>query len=178
MEIELQDCIDLNLEFSDLICGFDLVCAEGRPNSIGFYADLLLAFTNTCRELHIIIPFMFHAGETLLDMGGSSDPDNSYLYDTLLLNAKRIGHGYALLKHPVLVERYKQHNIALELYLISNELLHLCGNAREHPFLGLLAAGLHCTLNADNPSLFCSSLSHEFYQVMVGDTRMSVHEWE
>jgi adenosine deaminase CECR1 len=33
-------------------------------------------------------------------------------------------------------------------------LLHLCGNAREHTFSELLAAGLHCSLNADNPSLF------------------------
>ncbi|KAK5131074.1 hypothetical protein LTR08_001360 [Meristemomyces frigidus] len=184
MQTELQDCIKLKLQFPDLICGFDLVGAEDRPNNVGFYAELLVAFTNTCRELGISIPFMFHAGETLLDTGGSAHPDNSNLYDALLLNAKRIGHGYALFKHPMLVERYKQHNIALELCPISNELLHLCGNAREHPFPGLLAAGLHCTLNADNPSLFraitldSSSLSHEFYQVMVGDTRMSVHGWK
>jgi adenosine deaminase CECR1 len=97
---------------------------------------------------------MFHAGETLLDTGGSKNPENSNLYDSLLLNAKRIGHGYSLLKHPKLVEEYRKNNICLELCPISNELLHLCGNAREHPYPSLLAAGLHCTLNADNPSLF------------------------
>ncbi|KAK5122871.1 hypothetical protein LTR08_006822 [Meristemomyces frigidus] len=171
MKIELQDCIDLKLQFPDLICGFDLVGAEDRPNSVGFYANLF----------HTL---MFYAGETLLDTGGSSDPDNSNLYDALLLKAKRIGHGYALLKHPMLIEIYKQNNIALELCPISNELLHLCGNIREHPFPGLLAAGLHCTLNADNSSVFggptldSSSLSYEFYRVMVGDTRMSVHGWK
>jgi adenosine deaminase CECR1 len=97
---------------------------------------------------------MFHAGETLIDAGGSDDPKNSNLYDSLLLHAKRIGHGYALLKHPLLLQRYREKKICLELCPISNELLHLCGNAREHPFPQLLAAGLHCTLNADNPSLF------------------------
>ncbi|QIW95949.1 hypothetical protein AMS68_001467 [Peltaster fructicola] len=177
MELELQDCIKLKLQYPDLICGFDLVGAEDRPNHINFFADLLLAFTKTCNELNIKIPFMFHAGETLLDTGGSHNPDNSNLYDSLLLNAKRIGHGYALLKHPLLIEKYKAANIALELCPISNELLHLCGNAREHPFPALLAAGLHCSLNADNPSLFSSTLSHEFYQVMVGDTRMTIHGW-
>ncbi|GAB7365754.1 hypothetical protein MBLNU230_g7089t1 [Neophaeotheca triangularis] len=183
MQAELQDCLKLKLEFPDLICGFDLVGAEDRPNSISFYADLLVAFAKTCDELSIKIPFMFHAGETLLDTGGSDDPDKSNLYDSLLLNAKRIGHGYALLKHPLLVERYKERGICLELCPISNELLHLCGNVREHPFPELLAAGLHCTLNSDNPSLFrsnatdSSSLSHEFYQVMVGDTRMTLHGW-
>jgi adenosine deaminase CECR1 len=154
MESELDDCIQLKLRFPDLICGFDLVGAEDRPNSVGFYADLLLAFQETCSELKISIPFMFHAGETLIDTGGSSKPENSNLYDSLLLHAKRIGHGYALLKHPLLVEKYKEAGICLELCPISNELLHLCGNAREHPYPQLLAAGLHCTLNADNPSLF------------------------
>lgn len=154
METELADCIKLKLQHPDLICGFDLVGAEDRPNNVGFYADLLLAFTDACGRLGIHIPFMFHAGETLLDRGGSDNPDNSNLYDALLLNAVRIGHGYSLTKHPMLIERYKQQNIALELCPISNELLNLCGNAREHPYPALLAAGLHCTLNADNPALF------------------------
>lgn len=154
MKAELDDCLKLKLQFPHLICGFDLVGAEDRPNCIKFYADLLVAFTKTCDSLGIKIPFMFHAGETLLDTGGSHDPDNSNLYDSLLLNAKRVGHGYALLKHPVLTERFKKQNICLELCPISNELLRLCGNAREHPYPQLLAAGLHCTLNADNPSLF------------------------
>lgn len=178
MEVELKDCIKLKRQFPKLVCGFDLVGAEDRPHNIWFYADLLNAFQKDCERLGINVPFMFHAGETLLDTGGSNNPDNSNLYDALLLHAKRIGHGYSLLKHPMLVERYKQQNIALELCPISNELLHLCGNVREHPFPQLLAAGLHCTLNADNPSLYSSSLSYEFYQVMVGDTRMTIHGWK
>ena len=154
MQTELEDCIKLKLQFPDLICGFDLVGAEDRPNSIRKYGDLLLAFTETCKALNITIPFMFHAGETLLDTGGSDDPKMSNLYAALALNSKRIGHGYALLKHPLLVKEYREKHICLELCPISNELLHLCGNTREHPFPQLLAAGLHCTLNADNPSLF------------------------
>ena len=154
MQTELADCIKLKLQFPDLVCGFDLVGAEDRPNHIGFYADLLVGFQDTCDELGISIPFMFHAGESLLDCGGSSSPDNSNLYDSLLLKCKRIGHGYSLLKHPMLVEKYKKQGICLELCPVSNELLHLCGNIRQHPFPSLLATGLHCTLNADNPSLF------------------------
>ena len=154
MQSELEDCLKLKTEFPDLICGFDLVGAEDRPNSIGFYGDVLVAFQETCKKENLSIPFMFHAGETLLDTGGSNDPKNSNLYDSLLLSAKRIGHGYALLKHPLLLQRYREQKICLELCPISNELLKLCGNAREHPYPELLAAGLPCTLNADNPSLF------------------------
>lgn len=154
MQSELADCIRLKLQFPDLICGFDLVGAEDRMKPISFYADVFVGFTNACRELGISIPFMFHAGETLLDTGGSHDPDNSNLYDALLLNAKRIGHGYSILKHPLLVEKYRDKKICLELCPISNEMLHLCGNVRQHNFPELLAAGLECTLNADNPSLY------------------------
>lgn len=165
MKSELEDCIKLKLAYPDLICGFDLVGAEDRPNHIGHYADLLIAFTKTCERLQIKIPFMFHAGETLLDTGGFTileseeeagfhNPDNSNLYDSLLLNAKRVGHGYALLKHPELVEKYREAKICLELCPISNELLGVCGNVRQHIFPELLAAGLECTLNADNPALY------------------------
>lgn len=108
----------------------------------------------TCADMNIEIPFMFHAGETLLDLGGSKNPDNSNLYDAVILNAKRIGHGCSLLKHPVLMEEFRKKNICIELCPTSNELLHLCRNVKEHPYPEMLAAGLECTINSDNPSLF------------------------
>ena len=146
--------------FADLTewIGFDLVGAEDRPNHIGFYKEELIAFRKTCRDKGIEIPFLFHAGETLLDTGGSSDPRNSNLYDAVILESKRIGHGFALMKHPHLIEKFKKtetsKGICIELCPISNELLHLCRNIKEHPFPGLLAAGIPCTVNSDNPSLF------------------------
>lgn len=154
MQREINDCIKLKLEFPDLICGFDLVGAEDRRNHIGFYRDELLAMQAECSRLNIEIPFMFHAGETLLDMGGSKDPSNSNLYDAVILKAKRIGHGFSLLKHPNLVAEFKRLDICIELCPTSNELLHLCRNIKEHPFPEILAAGIPCTINSDNPSLF------------------------
>ncbi|KAF4308371.1 Adenosine/AMP deaminase [Botryosphaeria dothidea] len=177
MQSELEDCIRLKIQFPDLICGFDLVGAEDRPNPIGFYRDELLSFVQTCKKLGIHIPFMFHAGETLLDTGGTKDPENSNLYESVLLNAKRVGHGFALTKHPKLIERFKKLDICIELCPISNELLHLCRNVKEHPYPEMLAAGIPCTVNADNPALFRADMNHEFYQVMVGTPTMSVHGW-
>lgn len=134
--------------------GFDLVGAEDRPNSIRYYRDELLAFKETCKSLQISIPFMFHAGETLLDTGGSKDLENSNLYEAFLLNAKRVGHGFALTKHPLLASKFKEQRICVELCPTSNEMLHLCRNIKEHPFPQLLNAGIPCTLNTDNPALF------------------------
>ncbi|KAF2398678.1 cat eye syndrome critical region protein 1 [Trichodelitschia bisporula] len=177
MQREIVDCIKLKLEYDDLICGFDLVGAEDRANHIGFYQEELVAMQQTCHDLGISIPFMFHAGESLLDTGGSKNPENSNLYDSVLFEAKRIGHGFSLLKHPVLVEEFKKKNICVELCPTSNELLHLCRNVKEHPYPEILAAGIPCTINSDNPSLFTNSVSHEFYQVMVGSMSMSLYGW-
>jgi adenosine deaminase CECR1 len=197
MKTEIADCIKLKREFPNLICGFDLVGAEDRPNHIGYYADLLIDMQETCRRDNLDIPFMFHAGETLLDTGGGSDPANSNLYDAVLLNAKRIGHGFSLLKHPTLVKAFKERKpkpICIELCPTSNELLHLCRNIKEHPYPEILAAGIPCTVNSDNPSLFrydirhlnairhdltsgSNNVSYEFYQIMVGSPTMNIHGW-
>jgi adenosine deaminase CECR1 len=219
MQEELKQCIELKEQFPDLICGkrymavytqlsanlntgFDLVGAEDRPNHIGHYKEELVAFKDTCKAKGFNIPFLFHAGETLLDTGGSSDPRNSNLYDAVVLGAERIGHGFSLMKHPqMVVDKFKRtkdsKGICVELCPISNELLHLCRNIKEHPFPEFLAAGVPCTINSDNPSLFrfvsssCStsciglsltqnsnSMSHEFYQVMVGAPTMTLYSWK
>lgn len=138
--------------------------AEDRAYHIGHYQKQFAAFKKTCKMLGLEIPFMFHAGETLLDTGGSHDPANSNLYDAVALGAKRIGHGFALLKHPKLLEEFKKDDkkpgICIELCPISNELLHLCRNIKEHPYPELLAAGIPCTVNSDNPSLFRYVVHH------------------
>ena len=143
-----------------------MVGAEDRPNHIGFYYKELVAFQQTCRALDLEIPFLFHAGETLLDTGGSTDPANSNLYDAVALESKRIGHGFSLMKHPHLIEKFRRRKvvqdgkpvtkpgICIELCPISNELLHLCRNIKEHPYPELLAAKIPCCVNSDNPSLF------------------------
>lgn len=154
MQTEIKDCIRLKLQFPDLLCGFDLVGAEDRANNIGYYRDELLAMVDACNKLVIEIPFLFHAGETLLDTGGSKDVGKSNLFDAVLFNAKRIGHGYSLLKHPVIVKEFKERPICIELCPTSNELLHLCRNVKEHPYPEILAMGIQCTINSDNPSLF------------------------
>ena len=137
-----------------------MVGAEDRPNSIGFYEKELLAFVRTCEELEVDIPFLFHAGESLLDTGGSKDSENSNLYDALLLKSKRIGHGVSLLRHPELMREFKEQDICIELCPVSNEILHLCRNVKEHPFPQLLAAGIPCTLNSDNPVLMRYVITH------------------
>lgn len=49
------------------------------------------------------------------------------------MNTKRIGHGYSLYRHPVLWEAFKEKDIAIEISPISNQVLHLVQDLRNHP---------------------------------------------
>lgn len=49
------------------------------------------------------------------------------------MNTKRIGHGYSLYKHPVLWQAFKEKDIAIEISPISNQVLHLVQDLRNHP---------------------------------------------
>lgn len=48
-------------------------------------------------------------------------PVDMNLFDAILLNTSRIGHGFAITKHPVVMEIIKQKNIAIEVCPISNQ---------------------------------------------------------
>ncbi|PVH90354.1 hypothetical protein DM02DRAFT_578069, partial [Periconia macrospinosa] len=69
LQRELHDCMELKKQFPHLICGFDLVGAEDRPNHIRYYFEELVSFQRECEAQRLNIPFLFHAGETLLDTG-------------------------------------------------------------------------------------------------------------
>ncbi|KKY29700.1 putative adenosine deaminase [Diaporthe ampelina] len=98
----MDTCIEVKQQFPDLICE-------------------LLEMRAKIKKLGLDLPFIFHAGETL-DHGGDTD---SNLFDAILLGTKRIGHGFSLVKHPLLMQLCKERNIAIETCPISNEVLGL-----------------------------------------------------
>ncbi|EER41130.1 CECR1 family adenosine deaminase [Histoplasma capsulatum var. duboisii H88] len=150
---------------------FDMVGCEGRGNQIRDYLPLLLQFRATCTNLGLDIPFIFHAGETLESQG----PTDNNLYDAILLDSKRIGHGFAIPQHPLLMQMCRERGIALEICPISNEILHLCPSMKNHVLPILLANAVPCTINSDNPAYFNSSLSHDFYQIILHIDSITLH---
>ncbi|KAF8725337.1 adenosine, partial [Rhizoctonia solani] len=108
--------------------------------------------------------FIGARGETL-DDGGEVD---SNLYDAFLLGAKRIGHGFSLAKHPLLMQKYRENGIAVEICPISNELLRLTRSANTHILPILLNNGVPVALSSDDPAVFQNpGLSFDFYQAIV-----------
>ncbi|KAG6000418.1 hypothetical protein E4U21_005478 [Claviceps maximensis] len=170
----LNECLCFKQEWPQWIAGYDLAGEESKGRPLKDFIRELLEFRKNCAEANVDIPFLFHCGETL-DMGTHADGN---LIDALLLGAKRIGHGFALTKHPYLMQQMKSKGVCLELCPISNEILGLTPRIAGHSMYPLLANNVHCTINSDNGALFRSTLSHDFYQVMVGSAHMNLFGWK
>ncbi|KAG8670018.1 hypothetical protein FPOAC2_09360 [Fusarium poae] len=174
IEAALAECLAFKKVWPEWIAGFDLVGEEAKGRPIKDFIPELLKFQDNCVGEGVEIPFLFHCGETL-DMGTDTDGN---LVDALLLKSKRIGHGFALAKHPYVMQHMKERGICLELCPISNEILGLTPRVSGHAMYQLLANNVHCTVSSDNGTLFRSSLSHDFYQVMVGKADMGLFGWK
>lgn len=149
---------ELKREMPEYFAGFDLVGQEdlGRP-----LIDFIPEFAAAANE----IDFYFHAGET--NWSGTSTDDN--LVDAILLGTKRIGHGYALLKHPGLLQIVQQRDIPVEVNVVSNAVLSLVHDVRNHPLATYLALDIPVVLSSDDPSAFrVDPLSHDFYLAFMG----------
>jgi adenosine deaminase len=99
------------------------------------------------------LAFVAHAGEL---RGPSS------IREVVELGARRIGHGIQCLQDPALVSMLVERQIALEVCLSSNQAVGCTPNLAAHPLPRLLASGLVVVLGTDDPSLFKTTLSHEY----------------
>jgi adenosine deaminase CECR1 len=163
----MQDCIAMKLEFPELICGFDLVGQEDLGASLAELTTLLFWFKKQCAQAGVDIPFFFHAGETL---GDGTEVDEN-LFDAVLLGTRRIGHGFSLYKHPLLIDMVKDKKILVESCPVSNEVLRLTGSITSHPLPALLSRGVPCALCSDDPTVLgqgATGMSHDFYQALQG----------
>lgn len=146
----LRECLEFKKKWPLWIAGFDLVGEEGKGKPLSAFVPEFLRFQEDCRGAGVEVPFLFHCGETL--EAGSETDEN--LLDALLLGSRRIGHGFALARHPYVMERMKKEGICLEVCPISNEVLGLTPRASGHSVYNLLANDVHCTVSSDNGTLF------------------------
>ncbi len=90
IESYLDLAVQLTEAYPDTFVGFDLVGQEDLGRPLVDFADQLIA----AREANPNLTYFFHAGET--DWQGQATDLN--VMDALLLDTKRIGHGYAIVK--------------------------------------------------------------------------------
>lgn len=144
----------------DYLTGFDLVGQEDLGRPLIDILDPLL----TLSQGEVQVPVFYHAGETTW-MGMSTDEN---LIDALLLNTTRIGHGYAITKHPEAKALALERDVPLEICPISNQVLMLLSDLRNHPAAGLVSEGFPIVVSADDPGTWGAvALSHDFYEAFM-----------
>lgn len=149
---------EIKKDMPNFLAGFDLVGQEdlGTPTK-DFFPVLLEAKSE--------LDYFFHAGET--NWYGSSSDEN--LVDAIVLGTKRIGHAFALIKHPLLLQEVKKRGIAIEVNVISNAVLKLVEDIRNHPVAAFMAQDLPVVLSSDDPGVWeADPITHDFYVTFLG----------
>lgn len=164
---DMQRALVQKAKFADLISGYDLVAQEDLGRPLSDLTPELIWFRKEADALNLTMPYFFHAGETLGD--GNATDDN--LFDAAIFNTRRIGHGFSLFKHPLLMDMYRDKDIMVEVCLVSNEALRLNGNVLQHPLPAMIAHGVSTALSNDDPAIEGqddAGLSYDFYEAIQG----------
>ncbi|KAI0878637.1 hypothetical protein GGS24DRAFT_442483 [Hypoxylon argillaceum] len=169
----LDECVKMKKRWPDYIAGFDLVGEEAfaKPHPLKYFEEDFRAFRARCKNEDLDIPFLFHCGETPDDLEGN-------LETALKLESKRIGHGYALPEKVDILREMRSKNVCVETCPISNMILGLAERMDEHNMYRLLEEKIHCAVSSDNGTLFNSTLSHDFYEVIAGNRKINLYGWK
>ena len=135
-----------NPKFKDLIAGYDMVNEEEYTKLIGEYMPQILGAQNTQGSTYNL-PTYFHGGET-------HDRSITNMHDAVLLNGKRIGHGFQLALFPNLLQEIIRRDICVESCPLSNMVLGYTLDMRNHPVRYMLHKGLQASISSDDPGFF------------------------
>ncbi len=156
---QIVRAFEFKKKFPDMITGFDLVAEEDSGNSISYYQKSWEKLDSLELEYGVELPLFLHAGE-------SKSIKNTNLFDAVLLNNKRIGHGLNLVLFPQILKQVKEKDMLIELNPISNQVLGFINDFRNHPGRTMLQNGVQCSISSDDPAVFgYQGLSYDFWVV-------------
>ena len=157
-EQRLRDLYKLTDEYRDLYVGVNMV---GREDNAKGYPLRFLPVLRELRKRYPDINLSIHAGEM--------DEPDYHVRDTLLLGAKRIGHGVNLISDPETMVLMRNGPYMVEINLISNLLLEYVSDFSQHPFPEYLRVGIPVALSTDDRGMWDSNLTDEYF--------VAVHEF-
>ncbi|WP_460774947.1 adenosine deaminase [Microbacterium sp. GXF7504] len=98
-----------------------------------------------------------------------------------VLHADRVLHGVRAVEDPALVTLLAEREICLDVCPTSNVLLDVVDDLSVHPLPQLLAAGVRCSINADDPILFGPGILDEYVaareQIGLTDEQLAACAW-
>lgn len=138
-EGEAMAVLDQVLPWRDRIVGVGM----GGPE-VSYPPSRFARFYSAARQLGFRT--CVHAGE---------EGPAAYVREAVeILQVDRIDHGNASMADPTLVRELVERRIPLTVCPLSNVRLRVVPNMIEHPLKSMLEAGLHITVNSDDPPYF------------------------
>jgi adenosine deaminase CECR1 len=138
--------------YRDLYVGVNMV---GREDDDKGYPLRFLPVLRELRHRYPDINLSVHAGEV--------DEPNHHVRDTLLLGAKRIGHGVNLITDADTMLLMRRGPWLVEINLISNLLLEYVKDYSQHPFPEYLRTGIPVALSTDDRGMWDSNMTDEYF---------------
>eukprot|EP00095_Tigriopus_kingsejongensis_P007315 snap_masked-scaffold431_size173393-processed-gene-0.12 protein:Tk07315 transcript:snap_masked-scaffold431_size173393-processed-gene-0.12-mRNA-1 annotation:"hypothetical protein DAPPUDRAFT_307202" len=158
----LNESLRLIQAYPDTVIGIDIMGQEDLGPFLIDYAEPLLQ----AKERNPDLKFFFHAGE--INWQGQSTDLN--VIDAILLGTSRLGHGFAIAKHPKAEEFARKNGVTLEVCPISNQVLTLVDDLRNHPASTLIQSNYpHMVIASDDIAMWGGKgLTYDFYHTFIG----------
>ncbi len=97
---------------------------------------------------------------------GENSPPSAIRYDVEVLGVERIDHGISILDDPAVAQLLVDRGIPLTVCPLSNvRIANSIRRLEDHPWPRMAAAGLHLTLNSDDPAFIRSHLGEEYAEL-------------
>ena len=142
----LEHCKIGRERYPDLIAGYDMVNEEEYTPELEKFMPSILGAQKSAGSTQNMHCF-FHAGET-------HDKNIKNMHDAVLLNSKRIGHGFQLSLFPNLLKEVIARDICVEACPLSNMVLGYTLDLRNHPVRYMMHHGLQVSISSDDPGFF------------------------
>ncbi|MEM1325753.1 MAG: hypothetical protein AAGI23_07365 [Bacteroidota bacterium] len=159
IEAEMEQAFAFKKRYPRWIRGFDLVAEEDAGNPTLYHVPMFLKLDSLEKAKNVQLPLYLHDGE-------SNWMSTANLYDAVLLDTKRIGHGFNLFRFPHLIDEVKKKDICLEINPLSNQILDYVRDLRNHPASTYLRRGIACSISSDDPLIFgYNGLSYDYWSI-------------
>ncbi len=103
-----------------------------------------------------------HEGLHVIAHAGESEGADFVRDSVEMLHVERIGHGIRVLEDPELTRKMAELQIPFEVSPQSNYCTRVISLDKPHPIRQMINAGLFCTVNSDDPSMFSTNLNNEY----------------
>jgi adenosine deaminase len=153
--LDRTEPVDLAIELARLAASFSDrgVVSVGLANSeVGHPAAAFVPAFEIARAAGLVIAP--HAGELLGPESVAEALD--------VVVADRIQHGIRVIEDPQLLARLALSGVCLDVCPTSNVVLGIVDGLPAHPLKALLEAGVACSINADDPTIFGPGVLDEY----------------